>query len=523
MGEPGATAPHPVLVEAKPSIRSVVHSAVSRATNDDDDDDHHHHHHLHHPHATSSPPRQLTLEHGNGGGGDDDGGVAVAQSCPDMPSETVTEVEIDTEANLRRLQQALPAPAPAGGLHASWTRPAQWNAGSLQRPLPASGADVLRSSWKRPTQCDAGSVQQPLPASGPEALDDASRKRPAPCDAGSLQQPSRASGSDVLEASRRRPRQWNAGAEPEPALLRQPAVPTESRSSMSVMPVAAKGTRGRTKSSQFIPIASLLNPHTGLKRRRSRLDVDGPNTAALSSKKRRLQLNTATSLLSHPHSRPASYRIGGQPAAGVATRSSPRLDPTGRRRGRNASSFLRFSVLNQMRKRLGIKVPADLPSDAHPRPASSCLGDLVEPLWPPPRPESTLEPESVPLPWPAPSSRRFRTTEKAEHPSSVRTRRFASLLPRDQLTSLKRLLLPRPPPLHLPTVESNAPFRPLDQPHCRQPIKTYAEPCQESLPFPQRHDEPLGDLQEDSEQNRHKCAILFPFGRSRSACRGIFR
>ncbi|KYK56589.1 hypothetical protein DCS_03590 [Drechmeria coniospora] len=232
MGEPGATAPHPVLVEAKPSIRSVVHSAVSRATNDDDDDDDDDHHHLHHPHATSSPPRQLTLEHGNGGGGDDDGGVAVAQSCPDMPSETVTEVEIDTEANLRRLQQALPAPAPAGGLHASWTRPAQWNAGSLQRPLPASGADVLRSSWKRPTQCDAGSVQQPLPASGPEALDDASRKRPAPCDAGSLQQPSRASGSDVLEASRRRPRQWNAGAEPEPALLRQPAVPTESRSSI---------------------------------------------------------------------------------------------------------------------------------------------------------------------------------------------------------------------------------------------------------------------------------------------------
>ncbi|PHH71965.1 hypothetical protein CDD80_4881 [Ophiocordyceps camponoti-rufipedis] len=59
--------------------------------------------------------------------------------------------------------------------------------------------------------------------------------------------------------------------------------------------------------SQFLPIASLLNPHKGLKRRRTDDDVDGPDTAALSSKKRRLGRLLVTSRLSSPYSQPALY------------------------------------------------------------------------------------------------------------------------------------------------------------------------------------------------------------------------
>ncbi|POR38567.1 Uncharacterized protein TPAR_01224 [Tolypocladium paradoxum] len=120
--------------------------------------------------------------------------------------------------------------------------------------------------------------------------------------------------------------------------------------------------------SQFLQISSLLNPHTGVKRRRNRLDVDGPNTAGLSSKKRRLRVHLVTSRLSQPYSYPATHIHCSQDMKRATTRRSTALEPvnTGPQRKNpnlQATSFLRFSMMNRMRKRLGLKGPGVIKVD----------------------------------------------------------------------------------------------------------------------------------------------------------------
>ncbi|PHH87505.1 hypothetical protein CDD83_8762 [Cordyceps sp. RAO-2017] len=119
-------------------------------------------------------------------------------------------------------------------------------------------------------------------------------------------------------------------------------------------PVSPPARRART--SQFLPIASLLNPHTGVKRRRSDQDVDGPNTAAMSSKKRRLRLKLVTSRLSRPFSLPASHihgRADGKPGAGRSIKAEAALAAQRRLPHLPATSFLRLSVMNRLRERIG--------------------------------------------------------------------------------------------------------------------------------------------------------------------------
>ncbi|PHH69235.1 hypothetical protein CDD82_7904 [Ophiocordyceps australis] len=114
----------------------------------------------------------------------------------------------------------------------------------------------------------------------------------------------------------------------------------------------------RTRSSQFLPIASLLNPHTGLKRRRSKLDVDGPNTATLSSKKRRLRMNLVTSRLSQPFSAPATHihsRREMQSSANPSIQTEEALGAQRRIANLVDTSFLKISIMNRMHKRLSSK------------------------------------------------------------------------------------------------------------------------------------------------------------------------
>ncbi|PHH61605.1 hypothetical protein CDD81_8120 [Ophiocordyceps australis] len=114
----------------------------------------------------------------------------------------------------------------------------------------------------------------------------------------------------------------------------------------------------RARSSQFLPISSLLNPHTGLKRRRSKLDVDGPNTATLSSKKRRLRMNLVTSRLSQPFSAPATHihsRRDMQSPANPSIQTEEALGAQRRIANLVDTSFLKMSIMNRMQKRLGAK------------------------------------------------------------------------------------------------------------------------------------------------------------------------
>ncbi|KAK3334148.1 hypothetical protein B0T19DRAFT_147391 [Cercophora scortea] len=87
---------------------------------------------------------------------------------------------------------------------------------------------------------------------------------------------------------------WNPGPFPSPLLTFPLASPPASRSSPPP-------------------------PHPSLKRRRPATDVDGPNTASMSCKKRRLLRTLITSRLSRPFSLPATHILNREcVAAGVA-------------------------------------------------------------------------------------------------------------------------------------------------------------------------------------------------------------
>ena len=99
----------------------------------------------------------------------------------------------------------------------------------------------------------------------------------------------------------------------------------------------------------------------GIKRRRCISDVEGFNTGDLSVKKRRLRADLITSRLSQPYSQPATHILNreGQEAGDKRfLKMATSVDMTRRIAHLHATSFLRFSIMNCIRKRLGQGQPA---------------------------------------------------------------------------------------------------------------------------------------------------------------------
>lgn len=98
----------------------------------------------------------------------------------------------------------------------------------------------------------------------------------------------------------------------------------------------------------------------GIKRKRHTQDVDGPNTAALYCKKRRLRADLITSRLSQPFSQPATHilnREGLESGDKRFLKMATSVEAAKRTAQLHATSFLRFSVMNRLRKRLGVVRP----------------------------------------------------------------------------------------------------------------------------------------------------------------------
>ncbi|KAI6784705.1 uncharacterized protein J7T54_007798 [Emericellopsis cladophorae] len=96
------------------------------------------------------------------------------------------------------------------------------------------------------------------------------------------------------------------------------------------------------------------------KRIRHGQDVDGPNTASLSCKKRRLRTELITSRLSQPYSLPATHilnREGAKEGDKRFAKIATSYDVARRAAHLHATSFLRFSVMNRLRRRLGLGHP----------------------------------------------------------------------------------------------------------------------------------------------------------------------
>lgn len=95
----------------------------------------------------------------------------------------------------------------------------------------------------------------------------------------------------------------------------------------------------------------------GVKRCRLGSDVEGPNTATVGRKKRRLRTRLITSRLSQPFSQPATHilnREGRQVGDRRFVKMAVMLDASRRAAYLQATAYLRYSIMNRLRNRLGI-------------------------------------------------------------------------------------------------------------------------------------------------------------------------
>ena len=95
----------------------------------------------------------------------------------------------------------------------------------------------------------------------------------------------------------------------------------------------------------------------GVKRARHKLDVDGPNTADLACKKRRLRIRLITSRLSQPYSQPATHilnREGIKAGDKRFLKLATSVDTARKHAHLHATSVLRFALVNRMRRKLGV-------------------------------------------------------------------------------------------------------------------------------------------------------------------------
>ncbi|PTB65081.1 hypothetical protein BBK36DRAFT_1169857 [Trichoderma citrinoviride] len=96
----------------------------------------------------------------------------------------------------------------------------------------------------------------------------------------------------------------------------------------------------------------------GVKRCRLGSDVEGPNTASVGRKKRRLRSRLITSRLSQPFSQPATHilnREGRQVGDRRFVKMAVMLDSSRRAAYLRATAYLRYSIMNRMRKRMGLQ------------------------------------------------------------------------------------------------------------------------------------------------------------------------
>ncbi|CAH0003990.1 unnamed protein product [Clonostachys byssicola] len=212
-----------------------------------------------------------------------------------------------------------------------------------------------------------------------------------------------------------------------------------------------------------------------LKRVRHGLDVDGPNTADLGCKKRRLRIELITSRLSHAYSQPATHilnregqKSGDKRFLKMATSS---VAPVARRLAHlRATSYIRYSTMNRLRQRLGIpwpmKTPVTVPDPAQPQAASGTQKDADKDTkevptslfelksktqWRPPSLLTASRGQFVPLDVkaanhkPALASSAATSSRTPSAPSSQAPASIASRPPSSLLSRLPLALPPRPP------------------------------------------------------------------------------
>lgn len=120
-------------------------------------------------------------------------------------------------------------------------------------------------------------------------------------------------------------------------------------------------TRPRQGMTFQLPVRQRPSPvGQSFKRPRHGLDVDGPNTADLCCKKRRLRTKLITSRLSQPYSQPATHilnREGQKQGDKRFLKMATSINVAQRYTNPQSASFFKYSVMNRLRQRLGLGKP----------------------------------------------------------------------------------------------------------------------------------------------------------------------
>lgn len=204
------------------------------------------------------------------------------------------------------------------------------------------------------------------------------------------------------------------------------------------------------------------------KRHRHRLDVDGPNTAELSCKKRRLRADLITSRLSQPYSQPATHilnREGMESGDKRFLKMATTIDMARRIAHLHGTSFLRFSLMNRLRRKLGLWPDKDKDEAWQPQTLQDASGGKYL----------------------KPSDSAATDRQKGKIPAPRLSKPAALPLPSADLAATKNRTSPRIQPMGSPEL------RPTEL----RPIAHYEELEEDSFSFLHADDESAGDVPDD--------------------------
>ncbi|PTB38085.1 uncharacterized protein TrAFT101_011810 [Trichoderma asperellum] len=238
--------------------------------------------------------------------------------------------------------------------------------------------------------------------------------------------------------------------------------------------------------------------YRGTKRCRLGTDVEGPNTATISRKKRRLRTQLITSRLSQPFSQPATHilnRNGRQVGDRRFVKMAITLDSSRRAAHLQETAYLRYSIMNCMRKRMGIARSQDSGKTGQGGTVRQSMDTYAKAPW------QSREMESAP----EAKARSLETGHKAGLGSQVASKEFSDIQSAETLVKAPACRLSKPIALPLPSADadatndrSSARIDSTKSPEPRPPLSWMYDDCEEdSFAFLHLDEEHLDDDDSD--------------------------
>lgn len=236
--------------------------------------------------------------------------------------------------------------------------------------------------------------------------------------------------------------------------------------------------------------------YRGTKRCRLGSDIEGPNTATVSRKKRRLRTQLITSRLSQPFSQPATHilnRNGRQVGDRRFVKMAVTLDSSRRAAHLQETAYLRYSIMNCMRKRMGIARSQDSGKTGQGGTVRQSMDTYTKAPW------QTRDMKSVP----EAKAKSLETSHKAEPSSQAASKEASDTQSTETLVKAPRLS--KPIALPLPSADadatndrSSARIDSTKSPEPRPPLSWMYDDCEEdSFAFLHLDEEHLDDDDSD--------------------------